>query len=184
MDNRIADRYAVALMDIGKEKKSVETFAKDLAVISEALHDVTELRAMLHTPVIRPDVKRKVLHQVFSSHVSPDLLTFMDLLIAKGRSHLLGLVAEGYQRLLDEETGTVTAVITSASPLDETAKQQIIAKLHAIVKLKIRAKYEIDPTLRGGFVAKIGDTFIDASLQHQLENLREEWKSAAPAHLN
>ena len=184
MDNRIADRYALALMGIGKEKNSVDVFAKDLTVISEALHDVSELRAMLHTPVIRPDVKRKVLHQVFQPYVSADMITFMDLLIAKGRSHLLGLVAEGYQRLLDEATGTVTARITSASALDDAAKQKIIAKLHDIVKLKIRASYEVDPTLRGGFVAKIGDTFIDASLQHQLENLREEWKSTAPTHMN
>ncbi len=42
----------------------------------------------------------------------------------------------------------------------------------------------VDPAIRGGFVAKVGDTLIDASLQHQLENLREDWKQAALSHVN
>ncbi|HYM19689.1 MAG TPA: ATP synthase F1 subunit delta [Candidatus Kapabacteria bacterium] len=184
MDSRIAERYALALMGIGKEKQSVQTFAKDLALISESLHAVAELRSLLHSPVIRPDVKRNVLNEIFKPRVSADTITFIDLLVAKGRSQLLGAVTESFQRLLDIDEGIVTAQITSASPLHDAEKSKILQKLHEIVKLDIRPTFSVDPKLRGGFVAKVGDTFVDASVQHQLENLREEWKSAAVVHLN
>jgi F-type H+-transporting ATPase subunit delta len=184
MDQRIALRYAQALMDVGKEKNSVAEIALDMKTIDDALHEVHELKALLHTPVIRPDVKRKVLHSVFGPHVSKDVMFFIDLLVKKGRGDLLDFSTREFLRLLDEETGTVQALITSARPLDENAKQQIVSKLEKISTKKVRASYATDPSLRGGFVAKVGDTLIDASLQHQLENLREEFKAGVLVRLN
>ena len=184
MDQRIALRYAQALMDIGKEKNSVAEIAGDMKVVHDALHDVHELKAMLHTPVIRPDVKRKVVHEVFQKHVSKDVMIFMDLLLKKGRGDVLDLTAVEFLRLLDVDTNTVSALVTSARTLDESAKQQIVAKLEKMSAKKVRASYAVDPALRGGFVAKVGDTLIDASLQHQLENLREEFKSGIIARVN
>jgi len=184
MDQRIALRYAQALMDIGKEKKSVAEIARDMKVIHDALHDVHELKALLHTPVIRPDVKRKVLHGVFAPHISKDVMLFLDLLVKKGRADVLDMTTVEFLRLLDEDTNTVSALITSARTLDEGAKQQIISKLEKISAKKVRASYAVDAALRGGFVAKVGDTLIDASLQHQLENLREEFKQGMIARVN
>ena len=184
MDQRIALRYAQALMDIGKEKNSVPALAGDMKVVRDALLDVHELKAMLHTPVIRPDIKRKVVHEVFEKHVSKDAMLFMDLLLKKGRGDILGSTTEEFLRLLDIDTNTVSALVTSARTLDENAKQQIVAKLEKISAKNVRASYTIDPSLRGGFVAKVGDTLIDASLQHQLENLREEFKAGIIARVN
>jgi F-type H+-transporting ATPase subunit delta len=184
MNQRIALRYAQALMDIGKQKGSVAGIAGDMQVIYDALHEVHELKAMLHTPVIRPDVKRKVVHEVFQKHVSKDVMLFMDLLLKKGRGDVLDLVAVEFLRLLDVDTNTVPALVTSARGLDEGAKQQIVSKLEKLTSKKVRASYAIDATLRGGFIAKVGDTLIDASLQHQLENLREEFKAGVISRLN
>ena len=184
MDQRIALRYAQALMDIGKEKNSVNEIAGDMKVVFDALHDVHELKAMLHTPVIRPDIKRKVIHEVFQKHVSKDVMIFMDLLLRKGRGDVLDMTATEFLRLLDVDTNTVSATVTSARALDESAKQQIVSKLEKLTTKKVRASYAVDAALRGGFVAKVGDTLIDASLQHQLENLREEFKAAVTQRVN
>ncbi len=179
MNSRIAQRYALALMGIGKTKGTVAAFASDMKVIEEALHGSAELRSMLHSPVIRPDIKRKVLTELFKSHVGSDTLHFMDLLVKKGRGQVLADVAIEFQRLLDADNNTVTAEITSATELSDSAKQTLIQKLQEYVKMTIRPSFRIDSSLRGGFVAKVGDTLIDASLQHQLDNLREEWKRSA-----
>lgn len=184
MESRISQRYAIALMDIGTEQKLVDTFAKDMAFLHQTLHDSTQLRSMLHSPVIRPDIKRKVLTELFGSRISKDSMMFIDLLVTKGRASLLAGVAEEFQKLLDLDTNTVNADITSATELDAKDKDALVAKLHAMVKLTIRPHFHVDPSIRGGFVAKVGDTLIDASLQHQLENLREEWKHAASASVN
>lgn len=184
MDNRIALRYASALASIGKEKGTMEVLASDLNMISDTLHSSSDLRAVMHSPVIRPDAKRKVLVEIFKSHLSADTMTFIDLLVKKGRPQLLVSVASEFQRLLDVENNVINADITSARELDEAAKKQIVAKLEERTGLKVRAHYVIDPKIRGGFVAKIGDTLIDASLQHQLEMLRKDFKSGVMTHVN
>ena len=141
-------------MDIGKEKNSVAEIARDMKTIDDALREVHELKALLHTPVIRPDVKRKVLHSVFGPHVSKDVMFFIDLLVKKGRADLLELSTQEFLRLLDVETGTVSALVTSARTLDEHSKQQMLAKLEKISAKKVRASYAVDAKLRGGFIAK------------------------------
>lgn len=171
-------------MDVGKEKKSVAEIAADMKVVHDALAEVHELKAMLHSPVIRPDVKRKVVHEVFGKHVSKDVMLFMDLLLKKGRGDVLDMTTVEFLRLLDIDTNTVSAIITSARTLDESAKQQIVAKLEKLSAKKVRAAYAVDSSLRGGFIAKVGDTLIDASLQHQLENLREDFKQGMIARVN
>ena len=171
-------------MDVGNQKNSVAEIARDMKTIDEALRDVHELKALLHTPVIRPDIKRKVLHSVFAPHVSKDVMLFIDLLVKKGRSDVIDLSTQEFLRLLDESTNTVPALITSARTLDENARAQILSKLEKISTKKIRAAYALDPKLRGGFIAKVGDTLIDASLQHQLENLREELKASVMTRSN
>ncbi len=181
MDNRIALRYASALVSIGKEKGTMEALAKDLNMISDTIHGSDDLRAVMHSPVIRPDAKRKIMLEIFKSHLSADTMGFIDLLVKKGRPELLVSVASEFQRLLDVENKTINADITSARELDDDSKKQIVAKLELRTGLHVRARYVIDPAIRGGFVAKIGDTLIDASLQHQLEMLRKDFMSGAIA---
>ena len=184
MEARIAHRYALALMDIGREKHSVETLSADLTLIADTLHGSGELRSMLHMPIVGHDLKRKVLNELFKSRVSADMMTFIDLLVNKGRAGVLATVATEFQHLLDEQNNTVTAEITSAVELTDSAKKQIVAKLEQVTKKSVRAGFSTDKSLRGGFVAKVGDTLIDASLSHQLENLREEFNRIASARVN
>src|SRR5689334_13596380 len=101
MDQRIALRYAQALMDVAKEKNSVAQVAADMKVVGDTLHESHELKAMLVSPVIRPDMKRKVIHELFQKHLSSDVMQFMDLLLKKGRGDVLGVTAEEFLRLLD-----------------------------------------------------------------------------------
>lgn len=184
MEARIAHRYALALMDIGRERNTVQKLADDLQIIADTLHASSELRAMLNTPVVRPDIKRKVLSQLFGKYISADLLKFIDLLVHKGRAGVLPSVVTEFMLLLDEQNNTIGAQITSAVPLADSAKKQIVDKLEQMTKKTVRASFASDAALRGGFVAKVGDTLIDASLQHQLENLREEFKQAGAVRMN
>jgi len=184
MEARIAHRYAQALMDIGRERNSVQKFADDLQTIADTLHASSQLRAMLHSPVIRPDIKRKVLSELFGTYLCADVMKFIDLLIHKGSAGVLASVVTEFLLLLDEQNNTIAAEITSAVPLDDGAKKQIVSKLEQMTKKTVRASYASDASLRGGFVAKVGDTLIDASLQHQLENLREEFKQATVVRMN
>jgi F-type H+-transporting ATPase subunit delta len=110
-------------------------------------------------------------------------MNLIKLLIHKGRGALLEKVAENYLLILDERMNVMNASITSAKELDEKAKADITTKLAGIMNTKIRPTYKVDPSLRGGFVAKVGDTLIDASIQNQLELLRSKLKAGVTKSL-
>lgn len=184
MTNRIAYRYARALFQSAEEKNMTERIGTDMRLIKETLDEIHVLRATIASPVIRPGVLDTILQQIFGAHVSKDVLEFIGLLVRKSRGNFLGAVATEFQALLDGKNKLVNAEIKSAVALDEDSKKKIVEKLKSFSNADIRATYKVDPSLRGGFVAKVGDTLIDASLAHQLEVLREQFKDAGMHRLN
>jgi F-type H+-transporting ATPase subunit delta len=179
MEQRVAIRYAQALMDLANERGLVEQFSKDVTMIDEALDASKELRAMLHNPVIRPHVKHTVLQQIFANHISKEMLNYLDLLVHKGRGEMLRSTVAEFRKLVDTKQGVVRAKVTSAVELSEDQRKAIQTRLTALTGQTVVSSYFLDPSLKGGFIARIGDTQIDASLKHQLEILREQFRSGS-----
>jgi F-type H+-transporting ATPase subunit delta len=184
MDLRAAHRYAQALMDLAEETKSLDRLAVDMASIEETIHSSKPLRAMLASPIVRGEQQIAVLNEIFGKQVGAELMSFMRLLVKKGRAGLLLGTAEEFRKMLDVRRNITSATITSATPLSEDQSMIIQAKLENMTGKRIRAMFTTDPALRGGFIARIGDTLIDASLKHQLELLHEQFKTGGAPILN
>ncbi len=176
MTHRVAYRYALALIAEADEKKITERVGQDMELIQTTLRENSLLRAVISTPVIRPHLLATAFNEIFKTHLTKDVMNLLNLLIHKGRGALLDKVAENYLLILDQRMNVMNATITSAEELDEKAKSDISTKLGSIMKTTVRPSYKINPSLRGGFVAKVGDTLIDASIQNQLELLRARLK--------
>jgi F-type H+-transporting ATPase subunit delta len=184
MHSRVANRYALALIGLADEHKMLDKIAEDMHAIQETLHASRELRVVLSSPVVTPDKKQKVLHELFEKQLSKQTLLFVDLLVRKGRAEYLVATADQFLAMLDDRRGIVPAQIKSANELSEEQQMQVQAKLERMTGKRIRPKFSVDPELRGGFVARIGDELVDASLAHQLEALREQFKHGGAPILN
>jgi F-type H+-transporting ATPase subunit delta len=177
MQARVAQRYAQALMDIGTDANMLDRIAKDMLLIEETINGSHELRSVIASHAVRPYQKRKVLEAIFSKHIAKEVSAFIELLVSKGRGEMLIGAAEEFRRLLDLKMNIVVATVTSAVALSENEQSIIHQKLEQITGKKVRTIFSIDPKLRGGFIARIGDTLIDASLKHQLDLLRQQFKT-------
>lgn len=184
MNSRIAHRYALALIGLAEEHKILDKVAEDMHAIQDTLHGSRELRVVLSSPVLTPDKKQRVLNELFGKQLSKPTLSFMELLVRKGRAEYLAATAENFLFMLDSRRGIVAAKITSASPLSEDQQIQLQAKLERMTGKRIRPIFGVNPELRGGFLARIGDELVDASLANQLEILREEFKHGGAPILN
>jgi len=71
----------------------------------------------------------------------------------------------------DELSGVVRPVITSALPLGDTQIAEIKAALEKSTGKKVSMTVEIDPTLIGGVITKIGDKVLDGSVKTQLTRI-------------
>jgi F-type H+-transporting ATPase subunit delta len=58
-------------------------------------------------------------------------------------------------------------------PLDDATVQRLAAALSRATKKNIEVRVVVDPTLMGGIVATIGDTVIDGTVRHRLDQLKE-----------
>lgn len=184
MNRRVAARYALALMELGEELNILDQVAQDLRDIEETVRGSRELTLVLMSPVINPEQKLKLLTEIFGKRCSEMTMKFITLLIRKDRSEYVLGAAEEFLRMLDVKNQIVHAHVRSAVGLTETERQQLIAKLERMTGKHVRADFNTDPTLRGGFVARVGDDMIDASLKHQLERLREQFAQGGSPVLN
>jgi F-type H+-transporting ATPase subunit delta len=66
----------------------------------------------------------------------------------------------------------LTAEVVVATPLDDRRKDRLRRALSERTGREVRLQIEIDPSLIGGAIAKVGDLVFDGSLRTQLAQLR------------
>jgi len=94
------------------------------------------------------------------------------LLVNNKRETLLSETATQFVGLYKASKNIVTAEVSSAFSLDEEQKKNIVALLKHDGEVEIIEK--IDPSLIGGFIVRVGDKQIDASVATKFKNLRKE----------
>jgi len=171
---KAANRYAKSLLDLSIEKGNVEAVYEDMVSLAKTVAGSKDLQIMLNSPVIKPDAKAKVLTQVFSGNVSEITSKFITLIAEKGRESLLGGIASGFVLQYKAFKNVSQAEVVSAAPLDAESKSKVEAILQKLAPGLSDLTETIKPELLGGYIIKVGDQMVDASVSSQLRELRRE----------
>jgi F-type H+-transporting ATPase subunit delta len=172
-NQRVARRYAVALMEVTEEVKAVDSAALDLAMVGATIRGSRELQLLLASPVIPTVRKKRALKEIFGTRVGVLTMQILELLTTKGREGILPEVIEEFALLRDERAGVVTAEVTSAVDATKEQEEALRRRLEGSTGKTVRLRWRKDPAIRGGLVVRVGDTVLDASIRRQLERLRE-----------
>jgi len=97
----------------------------------------------------------------------------VSLLMTRGRLRTLGDVAEHYERLLDQYHGIVRAEVLTAVPLNDQNRERFSALFAQLIGHTVIIDSRLDPSILGGFKARIGDVLIDGSIRNALESLKK-----------
>ena len=81
---------------------------------------------------------------------------------------LIGEIAKQFDELRHDHERVLRARITSAQPLSEQQRGEIVAALEKRYGKKIEAELDVDPELLGGARVQIGDQVIHASVRDAL----------------
>lgn len=101
------------------------------------------------------------------------------LLLHRGRIDLLPNVAAEFRRLDDARQGIVPAAATSASPLGPDEVRALTARLEQLTGGRVALDLQVDPSIIGGLIVRVGDRLIDGSVRGRLERLRSRLVSGA-----
>ena len=172
---RITHRYAKSLMDLAIERKELHVAYEGMLVVANTCSENRELRAMLQSPVIHTDKKSSILKEVFDG-VAPIVRDFMDVVVRKKRAGYLPGIAKDLITMYKEYNNIRTYSVTTASPLTDELRK----KVRDIIDKQghggtVELEEHIDPSILGGFVVRLGDQLLDASLNSRLNELRQEF---------
>jgi len=170
----LAKRYAKALFAVGKELGAFDEYTRALGEISELYSTSPEVRDALTNPMYPVDVRGKVMeHLVQLLKTSQEMSNFLNLLVQKKRADVLPDIAEVFQAMVDEDRNVCKGTVVSATALSAELQTKVQATLEKITSKTVELKSEVDPSIIGGIIAKVGDLVLDGSIKTQLAGLKE-----------
>ena len=168
-----AGRYAKALLELAQEQNKLDVINANMTAIIQAANQTHDFQVFLNSPVIKVDKKINVLNELFSDFDTLSL-SFIGLITKNGRERLITEIAKSLTAQLKELRGIVPVSITSATTLDSKTREVIISKINSSIKGKLEVEELVDKDLIGGFIVRMGDKQIDASVASQLTRMKQE----------
>ena len=171
-----AKRYSQAVFQIAVEREELDRWQSDLEKIA-ILGEDAALVALIENPKLLLKDKARLLSEQLGD-INPLALNLVYLLLAGGRLSMIGLIADEYQQLLNSYRGIAEAEVITAIPITDEDKLRLEERLGVVVGKRVVAKPEVDSSLIGGIVARIGGKLIDGSTRSRLEALKREMSGA------
>ena len=174
----LARRYAKALFSLGKEQGKTEEYSAALQAIA-SLYDkgTAGVGDAVTNPLYPLEVRQKVMAKIAESIEADTILTgFLNLLIEKKRAEILPDIAQEMRAMVDKDQNISHGSIVSAVALDQALLGKIQTTLEKLTGNKVILETQVDPSIIGGIIAKVGDLVLDGSIKTQLNGLKESIK--------
>jgi len=175
----ISERYAAALFEIARDKGALKEWGVVLRGAAESLRSHPFMGKALFSPRIPPDIKKNMLSKLFAGRIPKEILSFLYLLVDKGRERYLTAIQQAYDEKCQELEGGVTALVTVAAPLGPGEENSLAGALSKFTGKKVRLEITVDPIVGGGALIRIGGKMIDWTISGHLERLRKIMSDAA-----
>lgn len=172
--SKAARRYAIALLEIAKEKKAVDATLKDIQFINATISDSRDLDLFLKSPIIKPVVKRDALTALFKKHLSVLSMQFVTLIAKKERSAMLLQITSAFITEYNKYSGIIEVEVRTAKALSSKQTTKLQKVLEKSTRKKVNLHTNVQEELKGGLLVKIDDTVIDGTVKHKLEQLEEK----------
>ena len=173
-----ARRYAEASYDIALRDGALNEWSIAFDASLSALSDERVSR-VAHSPTVNAAARRDLVATVAAAPLPVAFSNLLLLLLQRRRIQLLPQISSEFQRLLDRRAGIVRAVVTSTSGLDDAALSSLRARLEEVAGGPVEITSQVDGSLLGGIVVRIGDRLIDGSVRGRLERLRGQLTAGA-----
>ena len=166
----VARPYAEATFKAALERGSLGTAAEGLALMSAIARDEA-MRYVLSDPKVSAQQKKELFLSVAGDRVDEMLKSLLAVLVDNHRDTLIPAIAEQFDELKHEHERVVRARITSAQPLSDQQRADIVSALERRYGKKVEAELDVDPQLLGGARVQVGDQVIHASVRDALAQM-------------
>lgn len=166
-------RYALALYKVAEEKGKVDQFLDELKNIVELIDKDADFQMLIHHPSVSTQNKKKLFENIFEGKVEADVLSFLKLLLEKGRILEVGSMLKQMEIIYLEKHNTAIAEIKTVVPLLENEKTELVSNLQKKFNKTIILKEELDSSILGGIYVRIDNEVIDGTVKSNIEEMKK-----------
>ena len=174
-ETRVSIRYAKSLIDLSLEKGILEKTYADMQLVLNVCKSNPDFSLMLRSPIIKTDKKLSILKEIFKGKLTPIAETFIEIIARKKREYYLETIAEEFLNQYKQHKKILTAVITTAVGLDDTLRKKVLEILKNNVQSEVELVENVKKELIGGFVLRIADKQVDASIARKIQELTKSF---------
>ncbi len=174
----IASVYARSLFEVAREHGNLDAVRDQLGQVADALEGDQQLQVFFFSPYFSTQEKKDGLNRAVTG-ADPIVRNFLELLIEKHRMPALFRVRRSLDRLWQDENRLLPVSVTSAVALDEATVRQIGERIAQQTGRRVELAARVDPDILGGIVVQVGNSVLDASVRHRLDQLRRQVARAA-----
>ena len=167
------DAYAQALLQVAKAEGSLDTVEDELFRVARTLEANEALRNALTDQAIPVDRRQGIVEDLLSGKASPVTTALVSFVVGAGRGRDLPAIIDKLVQEAAEERSEAVAEVRTAITLNEDQRRRLAAALSRATGKQVSVKVVVDPSVLGGVIATVGDTVIDGSVRHRLDQLRD-----------
>ncbi|MCW8087975.1 ATP synthase F1 subunit delta [Sabulicella glaciei] len=181
----VAERYALAMLAHADELRAqdpgtLDRIAADLQGFARIVREDAGFRAFLADPRLSATQQQGAAFALADkAGVGKEVRNLLGVLIANRRLAELPAVAAAFGAKLAERRGQQVAHVTSAFPLNDTQRAQIVARLTESGFSGVQLSETVDRSILGGLIVRIGSRLYDNSIKSKLQRLQYAMKGAA-----
>lgn len=171
---QIGEVYAQALLNLARKENALEEITEDVRGLGELMKTNPDFAKLMTAVTLSPEEHYAILEKVFAGRVHRLTLETLKSMARRSRLMFVGGLAEGFVSLLKESSGRIDVEVVSAVPLSA-------ATLGRLTEAVARATGKVpdltvtqNPAIIGGVQVRVGDTLIDASVESQLQKMKEK----------
>ncbi|MEJ8553968.1 F0F1 ATP synthase subunit delta [Tepidibacter sp. Z1-5] len=174
MAKLVASRYANALFEVGVSDGTTEALNNDLKVIVDLFNENEDFLKILKAPLISKEEKKALVEKIYDNNTSLEMMNFLKVLIDKDRIGIIGEIFTEFNSLINEKNNILEAVAITAVPMSEIDLNNLKLKLSESKGKNITLKNEVDKSVIGGVLVKMGNEEIDGTIKTRLEKLKDQ----------
>lgn len=180
MTNRAAAaRFARALFDVSRASDPEKT-GRELNGFVDLVGNHPELLRTLTSAALPASVKHKIVAELLKLQpVGGPLGRVLVILAERDHLALVPFIAEAYQQRLLDFQQVVRAEVTTAVALPPDRAAALEQSLSAATGKRVVVTTQVDPSIIGGVVAKIGSRVYNGSVAHHLTRVKTQLVAAA-----
>ncbi|TWP27430.1 ATP synthase F1 subunit delta [Apibacter muscae] len=171
--SRLAKRYALGLWNYAISENQERVVIEELQVATENIEQNKQFQLFLKSPIIETSKKIEISKEIFKSFTKT-FQHFIILVLKHKRENILLDIFRETLKLNDEYLGTQRVEIVSAISLEEETIAKILKSTPKINFEKSIVKNIVDESLLGGYILRMEDFQVDASVKTKLFNIKKK----------